>query len=437
MGSRSLTITGKWFIIRRSFSPREISPDFNLRGQQTAAITIETHKACFCSFTRVSRIRVSLGGYMKFLHTGDLHIGKIVNEFSLIEDQRLFLRQIISIAVKEQADALVIAGDVYDRAIPSAEAVTILDEFLSELIALRIPVLMISGNHDSPERIGFADKILEKQGLYIAGSVTRGIRQVVLQDEFGDINFILIPFVKPTAVGAKSSQEAMEIMLQQVNLENKRNVLVTHYFVTDRGKSPELSDSETTINIGGLDNVEAALFDRFTYVALGHIHKAQKIGERSVYYAGTPVKYSFSETNQRKGLNLVRIDGEGKIQVRQIPIKPLHDMRKIKGELQELMRQEIAHLEDCNDYLQVTLTNREELIDPIGTLRTQYPNTMQLILEKNEVEGKEINLDNLQKSKSLLELYQDFYEIIRDENLSGERMQTVIEAIKEAEGGNT
>ncbi len=372
---------------------------------------------------------------MKLLHTGDLHIGKIVNEFSLIEDQRLFLQQIISIAVKEQADAVIIAGDVYDRAIPSAEAVTILDEFLSELIDSSIQVFMISGNHDSPERVGFADRILEKQGLYIAGSVAQGIKQVVLQDAYGDVNFVLIPFVKPSVVGAKNSQEAMEKMLQQVNYETKRIVLVTHYFVTDRENNPELSDSETTINIGGLDNVEASLFDNFTYVALGHIHKPQKIGKHPVYYAGTPIKYSFSETNQSKGLNLVEIDEQGNTRVRQVPIKSLHDMRKIKGELQELMRPEIVHLGDRNDYLQVTLTNKEELIDPIGTLRTQYPNTMQLILEKNEIEGKEIDLGKLKKSKSLLELYQDFYEIVREDSLSGERMRVVLEAMKEAEGG--
>ena len=371
---------------------------------------------------------------MKILHTGDLHIGKTVNEFSLMEDQRFFLQQIISIAVREKANAVVIAGDVYDRAIPSAEAVTLLDEFLSELIANKIQVLMISGNHDSPERVGFADKILEKQGLYIAGVTAQGVKKIVLQDEYGPINFVLIPFVKPAVVGAKNSQEAMEMMLQQVDNKIERSVLVTHYFVTEQGKSPELSDSETTINVGGLDNVEASLFKAFNYVALGHIHKSQQIGKYSVYYAGTPMKYSFSETNQTKGINFVEIDGEGNVKVQQIPIELLHDMRKIKGDLQELMSPEIIQMEDCNDYLQVTLTNREELIDPIGLLRTVYPNTMQLILEKNEIEGREINLSKLERSKSILELYEDFYETVREDSLSGERKQVVIEAMKEAEG---
>lgn len=370
---------------------------------------------------------------MRFLHTGDLHIGKTVNEFSLIEDQRFFLQQICQIAIKEKVHAVVIAGDVYDRAIPSAEAVTLLDEFLSELIESKIQVLMISGNHDSPERVGFADKILEKQGLYITGA-SQGIKQIVLKDEYDTINFVLIPFVKPAVIGAKSSQEAMKMMLQQVDNQITRSVLVTHYFVTNQGKNPELSDSETTINIGGLDNVEVSLFGAFQYVALGHIHKPQQIGSHSVYYAGTPMKYAFSETNQKKGINLVEIDGKGQIQVKQIPMKPLHDMRKIKGNLQELLQPEITCMEDCNDYLQVTLTNREELIDPMGALRTVYPNTMQLILEKNEIGGREINLSKLEKTKSILELFQDFYEVVREDSLSGKRMQVVVEAMKEAEG---
>lgn len=374
---------------------------------------------------------------MRFLHTGDLHIGKTVNEFSLLEDQRFFLQQIRSIAIKEKVHAVVIAGDVYDRAIPSAEAVMLLDEFLSELIASKIQVLMISGNHDSPERVGFADKILGKQGLYIAGVAAQGIKQIVLKDEYGIINFVLIPFVKPAVIGAKNSQDAMKKMLQQVDNKIARSVLVTHYFVTNQGKDPELSDSETTINVGGLDNVEVSSFDAFHYVALGHIHRPQQIGDHAVYYAGTPMKYAFSETNQTKGINLVEIDGKGKIQVQQIPIEPLHDMRKIKGNLQELLQPEIVCLENCNDYLQVTLTNREELIDPMGTLRTVYPNTMQLILEKNDIEGREINLSKLEKSKSILELFQDFYEIVREDSISGERMQVVVEAMKEAEEGNS
>ncbi|MDD3204573.1 MAG: exonuclease SbcCD subunit D [Lachnospiraceae bacterium] len=375
---------------------------------------------------------------MKFLHTGDLHIGKTVNEFSLIEDQRYFLKQIAALAAAEKVDAVVIAGDVYDRSIPSAEAVTVLDEFLSELIALRVPVLMISGNHDSPERVGFADAILEKQGLYIASTPEKGAKKVTLSDAYGTVHFLLMPYVKPAVMEARNNQEAVEKMLQQFqepDLSKERNVLVTHYFVTNAGLPPEVSDSETTVNVGGLDNVEAETFRGFDYVALGHIHKPQQIGDRPVYYSGTPIKYSFSEVNQEKGINLITLGEKGCCTVERREIKPLHDMRKITGHLEELIKPEIVSLAEQEDYIQATLLNEEELIDPIGTLRSVYPNTMQLILKKNEIAGTSIDVGNIQRSKSMLELYKDFYEIVREEELKDERLEVIVQTIRETEGG--
>lgn len=205
---------------------------------------------------------------MKFLHTADLHIGKVINDVSMLEDQRHILKQILETARSRKADALILAGDIYDRAIPPAEAVVMLGEFLQEAADAGIQVLLISGNHDSPERIGFAGGILEKQGISIAGVYQGELKQVRLKDEYGEVVFVLMPFVKPAQAGVRTSAEAVAKMLEALQNgsksdKNRRSVLVTHYFVTDQGREPELSDAETTIHVGGLDNVEVSLFEGF------------------------------------------------------------------------------------------------------------------------------------------------------------------------------
>ena len=392
---------------------------------------------------------------MKFVHTGDLHIGKIVNGFSMIEDQRYILKQVYEISRREKADALVLAGDIYDRAIPPADAVVLFNDFLTDMVRAGIPVLMISGNHDSPERLGFADAILEEEGIYIAGVYKEELKKVEIADTYGNVSFVLMPFVKPASVGAKTSGEAVGNVLSMekggrednidkddmdkdnTNKEGEdgiRRVLVTHYFVTDQGREPELSDGETTIHVGGLDNVEASLFDGFDYVALGHIHKPQKIGEREVYYAGAPLAYSFSEAGQEKGINLIEMGKKGEVTMRRIPIKPLHEMRRIRGKLQELMQPEVVGAAQAEDYIRAELTDEEELIDPIGTLRSVYPNVMQILLTKNE---RKESMDYIsrpeEKKKSIPQLFLGFYEMIRGEKPDEGRMKVVEEAAKEAE----
>lgn len=374
---------------------------------------------------------------MKFLHTGDLHIGKTVNEFSMLEDQQFVLNQIVELAKREKADAVVLAGDIYDRSIPSTEAVRVLDDFLTRLVLEKIPVLMVSGNHDSPERVGFVGGILEKQGLYIAGMAENPLKQVVFQEENVETVFVLLPFVKPAAVGAKDSRMAVEKLLKTVPIEKKtgdgrtrRYVLVTHFFVTAAdGQQPELSDSETVVNVGGLDSVPAEVFKAYDYVALGHIHKPQRVGENKIQYAGTPLKYSFSETEQSKGINLVTL--EETVTVEQLPLKPLHEMRKIKGSLKELIRPEVAETADCMDYIQATLTDTEELIDPIGTLRCVYPNIMQLQLLKNEEKdaGEYETKLNIRR-KSAMELFSEFYELVKQEPMDERRTAIVREALE-------
>ena len=372
---------------------------------------------------------------MKFLHTGDLHIGKMVNDFSMLEDQRYILKQICEMACREKVDALVLAGDIYDRAIPPAEAVVVLNDFLNAMTEAGIPVLMISGNHDSPERVGFADAILEKQGIHISGVYRETLKQVTLQDAYGEVTFVLMPFVKPAVVEAKSSAEAVTKMLSSLETctADKRCVLITHYFVTDHGREPELSDAETTIHVGGLDHVEASLFEDFDYVALGHIHKPQRIGTGQVYYAGASLAYSFSEAGQTKYVNLVELREKGQVSVERMPLKPLHEMRKIKGQIEELIKPEIVKAADCRDYIQAQLTNEEELIDPIGTLRSVYPNMMQIVLTKNERKaGPEYVSRMEEKRKSIPELFKSFYEMIRAEEPDEERMALIEAAAKEA-----
>ena len=406
---------------------------------------------------------------MKFLHTADLHIGKKIFEQSLLEDQRFLLDQITEIALEEKVDAVVIAGDIYDRTVPSAEAVTLLDGFLTGLVEKGIKVIAVSGNHDSPERVSFADRILEKQGLHIAGDYVEPLKTVVLEDEYGPVYFVLLPFVKPAAAGAESSAEAVEGILGRMPTTldlRSRHVLVTHFFVVgERGEVPECSDSETDSRVGGLDGVPASLFAGFDYVALGHIHKPQHMGKGNVYYSGSPLKYSFSEAGDCKAVNIVELgaansgtmmecDADGQMRLRtervqgcevtlrRVPLTPLHDMRCIRGRLGELMKQEILEANregrgagsGLEDYLQVTLTDTEELIDPIGTLRSVYPNVLQILLEKNQSSEDVVYESRIVgERKGVAELFGDFYQLLKGESMDEKRWEIVEEAAAEVD----
>ncbi len=377
---------------------------------------------------------------MKLLHTADLHIGKKIFELSLIEDQKYILNQIFEIAVREEIDALLIAGDVYDRSVPPTEAVSLLDNFLTRFIEAGISVIMISGNHDSPERVSFAERILEKKGLYIAGNYCEPLKTVTLEDEYGPVTFVCMPFVKSAVTGNATCEQAVEQMLSSLPMTlegNHRHVLLTHYFVTgEQGETPELSDSESDVNVGGLDNVSASLFQAFDYVALGHIHRPQRIGAGNVYYAGAPLKYSFSEARNEKSVNLVELSEVGSVEIRQIPLTPLHEMRCIKGKLQDLMGKDLLDSMESgkDDYIQATLTDTEELIDPIGTLRSAYPNVLQILLEKNQGQTDEEYQSSIHGvRKSTAELFGEFYEMLKGEPLEEKRLAIVEEVAAEAE----
>ena len=381
---------------------------------------------------------------MKFLHVADLHIGKIVNDFSMLEDQKFILKQITEIAFSEHVEGVLIAGDIYDRAIPPAEAVAVFDRFVTELSENGVRVFIVSGNHDSPERISFGEEIFDKAGVHIAGALKEELKVIKIPQDYGELQVVLLPFVKPAQADVKTTQEAVEKLLsgyweqEEKAADKVRRILVTHYFVTDAGKEPELSDSETTVHVGGLDNVDASLFQGFDYVALGHIHKPQKIGAHQVWYGGSPLKYSFGESGQVKRVLLFDIDEAGTGKVEEAELSPLREMRKITGSLAELMENTEYRDAYREDYIQAVLTDKGELIDPIGTLRSAYPNIMQIVrqeaLQNSETAGMETaGRRRMAEKKDTFSLFTSFYREVRGEELGEEGKQVIRELIKELE----
>ncbi len=319
---------------------------------------------------------------MKFLHLADLHLGKRVNGFSMLEDQAHILRQILAILDDEQPDGVLIAGDVYDKSVPSVEAVELLDGFLTELRARGVPVLLISGNHDSPERLAFGGRVMDSCGIHISPVYDGALAPVTLQDAFGPVHVWLLPFVKPAHVrrwfpdaDIESYTDAMAEAVAHMDIDTAaRNVLVTHQFVTGgtRSGSEELS-------VGGTDNVDSGVFAPFDYVALGHLHGAQHIGRETIRYAGSPLKYSFSEARQHKSVTVVTLGEKGDVQVRTVALTPLRELREVRGSYDELTaRSFYEHTTYRSDYLHLILTDEQDVFDAMSRLRTIYPYLMTL-----------------------------------------------------------
>lgn len=319
---------------------------------------------------------------MKFLHLADLHLGKRVNGFSMLEDQAHILRQILAILDDEQPDGVLIAGDVYDKSVPSVEAVELLDGFLTELRARGVPVLLISGNHDSPERLAFGGRVMDSCGIHISPVYDGALAPVTLHDTFGPVHVWLLPFVKPAHVrrwfpdaDIESYTYAVAEAVAHMDIDTAaRNVLVTHQFVTGgtRSGSEELS-------VGGTDNVDSGVFAPFDYVALGHLHGAQHIGRETIRYAGSPLKYSFSEARQHKSVTVVTLGEKGDVQVRTVALTPLRELREIRGSYDELTaRSFYEHTTYRSDYLHLILTDEQDVFDAMSRLRTIYPYLMTL-----------------------------------------------------------
>lgn len=380
---------------------------------------------------------------MKLLHIADLHIGKRVNEFNMIDDQKYILEQIFRIIDEEKPDSILIAGDVYDKSQPSAEAVELLDEFLTKLTAFGQPVCMISGNHDSPERLSFGSRIMQKNGLYIAGVFDGILQKVSLEDEHGTVNIYLLPFLKPAMVKPffeqpiDSYDQAVRAVISAVEInEQERNILLAHQFVMNGAQQPERSESES-LSVGGLDNVDVSAFESFDYVALGHLHRPQRIGRDTVRYAGSPLKYSFSEARHEKSVTLLELGVKGKLSIHQLPLIPLHDLREIKGPIAELLRIGREEPENAEDYIHATVTDEEEIYDAIGQLRQVYPNLMVLDFENSRT-GQAVSLQIAASSdvagKSPMDLFAAFYQMQNNNELTLEQTH-VMEQIFEQAGG--
>lgn len=319
---------------------------------------------------------------MKFLHLADLHLGKRVNGFSMLEDQAHILRQILAILDDERPDGVLIAGDVYDKSVPSVEAVELLDGFLTELRARGVPVLLISGNHDSPERLAFGGRVMDSCGIHISHVYDGVLAPVTLQDAFGPVHVWLLPFVKPAHVrrwfpdaDIESYTDAVAEAVAHMDIDTAaRNVLVTHQFVTGGARS-----GSEELSVGGTDNVDSGVFAPFDYVALGHLHGAQQIGRPTIRYAGSPLKYSFSEARQHKSVTVVTLGEKGDVQVRTVALTPLRELREIRGSYDELTaRSFYEHTTYRSDYLHLILTDEQDVFDAMSRLRTIYPYLMTL-----------------------------------------------------------
>ncbi|HZJ56970.1 MAG TPA: exonuclease SbcCD subunit D [Clostridia bacterium] len=380
---------------------------------------------------------------MKILHIADLHIGKRVNGFSMIEDQEHILDEILRITREEEPGAVLMAGDIYDKSQPSAEAVELLDEFLTRLTSLGQPVFIISGNHDSPERLSFGSRIMQSNGLHIAGVFDGSLEKMTLEDEHGIINIYMLPFIKPAMVRPffeepiESYEEAVKTVISASSVNaDERNILVAHQFVISGMKQPQQSDSEA-ISVGGLDHVDASVFDDFDYVALGHLHGPQPMGQDWIRYAGSPLKYSFSEARHTKSMTMVELGGKGEISIEQIPLAPLRDLRQIKGPIKELISVGSEDAEGAMDYIHAILTDEEEIYDAIGQLRQVYPNLMALDLENSrtqQVYDSEVLAASDSAEKDPLDLFSEFYQIQNNNDLTREEIRVMKEIFEKAGG---
>ncbi len=362
---------------------------------------------------------------MKLLHLADLHIGKRVYEYSMLEEQKAALLQAFQMAKEHRVDAVLIAGDVYDKTIPTVEGVKLFDTFLTALKAKKIPAFIISGNHDSAERLSFGRHLFENAEIYMSGTYEEDILKKTLTDEFGEVDIYLLPFLKPQQIEVaegeerpKDYTEAIRLVLDRLNInKNNRNVLLAHQFVGGGSITPERTDSETQ-SVGGVDMVDYRVFDAFDYVALGHLHGAQHVGRESVRYAGSPVKYSFSEVRQIKSATLITIGKKGEsvadteLVIEKLPFTPVHDMREVKGTLEQLTCAEILSEADPEDYMHVTLTDEEEIYDVFGKLRSVYPNLMALDFDnsRTRAEGVATLTGAVMKEKTTMELFREFFE---------------------------
>lgn len=375
---------------------------------------------------------------MKIMHLSDLHIGKKVNEYSMLQDQIYILKEILRIIDNEKVETVIIAGDVYDRSLPPNEALELFDEFLYQLSSRNVNVFVISGNHDSPERISYCGRMMTENKIFLSPVYDGNVKPITLNDDYGEVNFYLLPFVRPADIrryfpdeNIENYTDAVKVAIDNMNVDfSERNILVTHQFVT----GAELSESEDII-VGGTDNVSGEVFDGFDYVAFGHIHREQTVGKDNIRYCGTPLKYSFSEAKNIKSVTILDFNDKGNIEYSKIPLTPFRDMREIRGTYYELTLKSNYESTNTEDYLHITLTDEEDIPDAIGKLRSIYPNIMKLDYDNLRTRGSGTvdAIENIE-SKSPFELFADLFKQQNNQDMSEEQeeiMRNLIDKIWE------
>ncbi|KGX85257.1 exonuclease SbcCD subunit D [Pontibacillus marinus] len=374
---------------------------------------------------------------MKILHTADWHLGKLVHQLHMTQDQSYILDEFIRIVKEEKPDAVIIAGDLYDRAVPPKEAVELLNETLMKLIYdIKVPVLAITGNHDSPDRLNFGSTMFRKQQFYLQAKLDGALEPVTLQDEHGDVHFYLIPYIEPADARAyfedesiQTHHDAMSAIVERIENDNQadeRQVLIAHAFMAG---GMESESEERLTMLGGTPYIDAGLFSAFSYVALGHLHQPQRVTDDKIRYAGSLLKYSFSEANHKKGVTLVELDENGVSNIREEKLTPKHDMRIKEGYLNDLLEENDGHSED---YLHIKLLDDGQLMDPMGKLRKVYPNV--LSLERVGFLGQHIqNQRSTVKERQQMsheELFESFYKEVKGKDLDNQRKKYVSETIQ-------
>lgn len=388
---------------------------------------------------------------MKFFHLSDLHIGKHLHMYNLAQEQKYIFNQIIEKILEYKPDAIVIAGDIYDKAVPSGEAYQLFDCFLNRLAGIEpaIPILIIAGNHDNQERLQYAASFLERHQIYIATKPPQeegeALKKVTLKDACGEVNFYLFPFIKPGYVRhlfpeeeVLSYERAYERMLEREQIDVKqRNVLIAHQFFVNQGKKPECCDSEQmNLNVGGVDSIDIRVVDGFDYVAAGHIHGPQTFENGKVRYCGTPLKYSVSEERHNKSITLVTLEEKGKEPViESIPLVPLHDVKRLKGSLDELLQ-----MDDINkdDYVSITLTDEKELYHPKDVLGEVFPRILEITVDnsrtRNIYAGFDSETEEEMRLESPLEAFREFYQLMQQQPLSESEEAVIVELLEHAGG---
>lgn len=373
------------------------------------------------------------------MHLADLHLGKRVNGFSMMEDQEYILNRILEIMEEEQPDGLLIAGDVYDKTIPPAEAVRRMDDFLTAVAAKHIPVFLISGNHDSAERVAFGHQLMQGSGIWISPVYDGTIRHHTLEDRWGEVNIYLIPFLRPSVVRSffpdveiEDYTDALRTIIEDLQVDtSRRNVVLAHQFVTAAGALPETCDSEQ-LSVGGLDRVDGSVFSPFDYTALGHLHGPQRVGSETIRYAGSPLKYSFSELHQKKSVTVAELRAKGETEIRQIPLQPRREMTELRGTFEEILEEARKKGEPQTDYYHMILTDETDVVDALSRLREYYPNIMLLDYDNRRTHSqKEVEQLDRVEERTPGELFAALYEQQNGQEMDSDRKEYLDGLIRE------